>query len=82
MFCNLRGPDGQTLLEQRLAQMRPPGPLVILEELKVGMTGAADERVRMDPDQHMGLLYPFTLNQKLAVITERSPWYGDAQASP
>lgn len=77
------GPDhGQTLLEQRLAQMRPPGPLVILEELEVGMTGAADERVRMDPDQHMGLLYPFTLNRKLAVITERSPWYSDAQASP
>ncbi|HMN79112.1 MAG TPA: hypothetical protein PKA20_04185 [Burkholderiaceae bacterium] len=77
------GPDhGQTLLEQRLAQMRPPGPLVILEELKVGMAGAADERVRMDPDQHMGLLYPFTLNQKLAVITESSPWYSDAKASP
>ena len=77
------GPDhGQTLLEQRLAQMRKPGPLVILEDMEVGMTGAIDERVRMDPDQHMGLLYPFTLSQKLAVITENSPWYFDAKASP
>jgi hypothetical protein len=47
--------------------LRPPGPLVILEEIKVGMTGIKDEHVRMDPDQHMGALYPFSLNQKLAV---------------
>ena len=73
---------GATLLEQRLAKLRPPERLVILEDLRVGMTGAQDERVRMDPDQHMGALYPFSLNQKLAVITETSPWYSDAAASP
>jgi hypothetical protein len=77
------GPDhGQTLLEQRLAQLRPPGPLVILKDLHVGMKGAQDERVRMDPDQHMGALYPFSLNQKLAAITENSPWYSDGKSSP
>jgi len=77
------GPDtGPTLLETRIAALRPPGKLLILEDLKVGMTGAKDERVRMDPDQNMGPLYPFSLNQKLAVITETSPWYADAQASP
>lgn len=76
-------PDsGPTLLEQRMAALRPPGRLLILEDLKVGMTGAKDERVRMDPDQHMGALYPFSLNQKLAAITENSPWYSDAKASP
>ena len=32
--------------------------------------------VRMDSDQHMGALYPFSLNQKLAKITEPSVWYG------
>jgi hypothetical protein len=71
---------GQTLLEARLAALRPPERLVILADLKVGMTGAEDERVRMDADQHMGALYPFSLEQKLAVITEPSPWY--AGASP
>lgn len=77
------GPDaGPTLLEKRMAALRPPGKLLILEDLKVGMTGAKDERVRMDPDQHMGALYPFSLNQKLAAITETSPWYSDASASP
>jgi hypothetical protein len=71
-----------TLLEQRMAGLRPPGKLLILEDLKVGMTGARDEVVRMDPDQHMGALYPFSLNEKLAAITETSPWYSDAAASP
>jgi hypothetical protein len=73
---------GPTLLEGRMAALRPPERLLILEDLHVGMAGAADERVRMDPDQHMGALYPFSLNQKLAVITETSPWYSDGAASP
>lgn len=77
------GPDhGETLLEARLKQLRPPSRLVILADLKVGMAGAEEERVRMDPDQHMGKLYPFSLAQKLKVITENSPWYSDAKASP
>ncbi len=77
------GPDhGQTLLEERMAALRPPERLVILANLARGMKGAQDEIVRMDPDQHMGALYPFSLRQKLAVITENSPWYSDAVASP
>jgi hypothetical protein len=77
------GPDaGPTLLERRMAELRAPEKLLILEDLKLGMTGAVDEPVRMDPDQHMGALYPFSLNQKLAVITENSAWYSDAAASP
>jgi hypothetical protein len=77
------GPDhGQTMLEQRVAQLRPPDKLVILADLRVGMTGAEDERVRMDPDQHMGALYPFSLKDKLGRITENSPWYSDPGSSP
>ena len=54
------GPDfGETLLEGRLKQMRPPQRLVILSDLHLGMKGAQDERVRMDPDQHMGALSRF-----------------------
>jgi hypothetical protein len=69
---------GQTLLEARMAALRPPERLLILADLTVGMTGAEDERVRMDAGQHMGALYPFSLAQKLAVITEPSPWYSGA----
>jgi hypothetical protein len=77
------GPDhGQTLLEERMAALRPPERLVILANLTRGMKGAQDEIVRMDPDQHMGALYPFSLRQKLAVITENSLWYSDGNASP
>ncbi|WP_178102800.1 hypothetical protein [Pseudomonas sp. gcc21] len=77
------GPDdGPTLLEDRMAKLRPPEKLVILSELKLGMRGAEEEHVRMEPDQHMGNLYPFSLNQKLERITENSPWYSDAQATP
>lgn len=77
------GPDhGTTLLEQRMAQLRPPEKLVILSDLHVGMTGAQDELVRMDADQHMGKLYPFSLAQKLQRITENSPWYADGPSSP
>jgi len=77
------GPDhGETLLEGRMKALRPPERLLILEDLEVGMTGAEDEIVRMDAGQHMGALYPFSLEQKLEVITETSPWYSYASASP
>jgi len=77
------GPDhGETLLEQRMAGLHPPGKLVVLSDLHVGMTGAEDETVRMDPDRNMGKLYPFSLNDKLEKITESSPWYSDGSASP
>ncbi len=77
------GPDdGPSLLDERMAKLRPPGDLLILEDLEVGMTGAADELVCMPADQDMGKLYPFSLNDKLKVITEPSPWYSDAAASP
>lgn len=70
------GPDHEpSELDGRMARLRPPERLLILEDLRVGMKGAGMERVCMDFDQHMGTLYPFTLNEKLAVITEPSPWY-------
>ncbi|GGY65775.1 hypothetical protein [Marinobacter zhanjiangensis] len=77
------GPDdGDTLLDQRMARLREPEKLVILSDLHVGMKGADDEPVRMDPDQNMGNLYPFSLNQKLEKITEDSSWYRDGDATP
>ncbi|MEM5517400.1 hypothetical protein WNY37_10580 [Henriciella sp. AS95] len=77
------GPDhGETLLRARMAKLRPAGDLVILADMKVGLTGQSEEIVRMEPDQHMGDLYPFSLNQKLQKITEPMDWYYDADASP
>ena len=77
------GPDhGETLLEGRMKKLRPAGELVILADLEVGMTGVADETVTMGPDQHMGNLYPFSLADKLKVITEPMAVYSDASAGP
>jgi hypothetical protein len=68
-------PAEPTEIEQRIAKLRPPGPLVIYRDLRVGQKGAAAERVRMGFDQHMGDSYPFTLADKLKVITEPCRWY-------
>lgn len=76
------GGTEETLLDKRLARLRPYERLIILEDLKLGMTGAAAELVCMNPDQNMGALYPFSLNQKLATITENSSYYADASVSP
>ncbi|MEL6860720.1 MAG: hypothetical protein AAGL11_02695 [Pseudomonadota bacterium] len=77
------GPDhGETLLEARMAKLRPPGELIILSDLSVGMVGKVAEHVRMTADQNMGALYPFSLTEKLAKITERTAWYDTDDASP
>jgi hypothetical protein len=69
---------GTTLLDERMAKLRPADDLVIMADLHVGMTGAGDEAIRMGADQNMGKLYPFSLSEKLAKITENSPWYSGA----
>ena len=63
-----------TALEQRLAELKPLADPVILRDVKVGMQ-TASQTVRMDFEQNMGDLYPFSLAGKLEVITEPSPYY-------
>jgi hypothetical protein len=62
-------------IAQRLFKLRPPKQLVINRDLQVGQLGAGNpERVRMGFDQHMGPHYPFTLADKLKLITEPNAW--------
>lgn len=68
---------GPTALEQRLAGLKAPDVLVILADVRMGKFGGRIP-VRMDMEQHMGALYPFSLADKLKVITEPSPWYSGA----
>jgi hypothetical protein len=63
-----------TALSQRLKELKPLTDAVILHDIKVGMK-TARQNVKMDFDQHMGDLYPFSLAAKLKVITEPSPYY-------
>ncbi|HEY5131822.1 MAG TPA: hypothetical protein VIJ35_31765 [Bradyrhizobium sp.] len=76
------GNDGPaTALEQRLTELKPLADPVILRDVKAGMkTGR--QTVRMNFDQNMGDLYPFSLAEKLKVITEPSPYYLNDPATP
>ena len=67
----------ETALELRLKELKPLADPVILYDLKVGMK-TERQNVKMDFDQHMGDLYPFSLRDKLKVITEPSPYYSGA----
>ena len=64
-------------LDMRLGELTPLEQPVILHDLKLGHR-TKRTRVRMDADQHMGDLYPFSLTQKLQKIAENSPWYSGA----
>ncbi|MGL3111144.1 hypothetical protein [Bradyrhizobium sp. BR 1432] len=70
-------PHAATALEARLAELKPLTDPVILRDVKVAQTSRR-QTVRMVFDQIMGDLYPFSLRQKLAVITENSPYYSGA----
>ncbi len=72
-----------TALEQRLQELRALEQRVILRDVTIGMRSPR-LRVRMGATQHMGALYPFSLAEKLQVVTEQSPWYAanGAQSSP
>jgi hypothetical protein len=63
-----------TALDKRLTELKPLADPVMLHDVKVGMK-TKRQTVRMDFDQNMGELYPFSLREKLAVIAETSPFY-------
>ncbi|NOJ38353.1 hypothetical protein [Bradyrhizobium australiense] len=64
----------ETALSRRLGETKPLADPVILADVKVGMK-TPRPTVKMDFDQHMGDLYPFSLAEKLKVITEPSAYY-------
>jgi hypothetical protein len=63
-----------TALEERLTELKPLADPVILRDVRVGMA-TKRQTVRMAFDQKMGELYPFSLQDKLKVITEPSAFY-------
>jgi hypothetical protein len=65
----------ETELEARQARQGDPGDLFIVDRLEVGLRVSDDEPVTITHDESNGPLYPFSLAQKLARITESHPWY-------
>src|SRR2546430_37354 len=72
--ASVGGDGSETALSQRLKELKPLTDPVILKDINVGMK-TSRQTVKMDAGQHMGDLYPFSLAEKLKVITEPSPWY-------
>lgn len=72
--ASIGGDGSETALSRRLGELKPLTDPVILADLKVGMK-TPRQAVKMDFDQHMGDLYPFSLADKLKVITEPSAYY-------
>jgi hypothetical protein len=70
---------GPTALDLRLTELKPIVDPVILYDVKTG-TKTARQTVRMEFDQNMGHLYPFSLRDKLKAITEPS-WLYDPERS-
>lgn len=68
--------------ERRQRSLGDPGALYIVDQLEIGMRVEIPGPVTMGFDTHNGNLYPFTLEQKLAKITERSSWYAADGDSP
>ncbi len=68
--------DGaETELGRRLAGLGDPGELFIVDQLSVGQRSRAQSTTSLDMETTNGELYPFSLADKLAAITEPSPWY-------
>ena len=68
-------PTVPTALDRRLRdELKPFADPVILRDVKVGLK-TPRQTVRMDFNQNMGELYPFSLREKLKVITEPSAYY-------
>lgn len=69
-----------TALETRVATLPPLEKPVILRDVAVGMTSPRIPVV-MGQDQHMGDYYPFSLADKLKVITEGSRWFAGGEGA-
>lgn len=81
--CSVADHD-QTELSTRLAAAiaRPPATLYVLDLLQVGHRGPSTDVGTMGFDDHLGNLYPFTLRQKLAAITESMTYFAPDALTP
>lgn len=79
------GPEhGRTALQSRLeaAIARPPEKLWVIDPLRVGQRGPGDEMAKVDFDDHLGEMYPFTLRRKLQHITEPMAYHAEGASTP
>lgn len=70
------GPDhAPSELDQRRARLGDPGELFVVDRVQLGHRNAIARPVRIPWAEDNGDLYPFSLQDKVAKITEAHPWY-------
>ena len=72
------GPTEDTVVQRRLAPARaglPPRTRLVLARFALGETSARETGCRIDFGSEIGPLFPYTLEQKNAIITEPHPWF-------
>jgi hypothetical protein len=70
------GPEhAETELQRRIDSVGDPGELHIVDRLSIGETRQGTHPVRITRAERNGAGYPFSLDDKLARITEPHPWY-------
>jgi hypothetical protein len=70
------GPEhGETELERRIGGLGDPGELHVVDRLSIGETRRGSQPARITRAERNGAGYPFSLDEKLARITEPHPWY-------
>ncbi len=70
------GPEHpETELHRRISSPGDPGELHIVDRLSIGETRQATHPVSITRAERNGAGYPFSLDDKLARITEPHPWY-------
>ncbi|MEO6123232.1 MAG: hypothetical protein ABIR32_05945 [Ilumatobacteraceae bacterium] len=67
--------DAPTELDARRAKLGDPGDLFVVDQVEVGQRSSDGDVVTMIRAESNGNLYPFSLDQKLARITESHRWY-------
>jgi hypothetical protein len=75
---------GETELSARLAtaKSREVAKLSVIDQLSIGLRGPTDDFALMQFDTHLGNLYPFTLREKLASITEKISYHAEGAETP
>ena len=82
--ASLSTSDRPTELDTRRARLGDPGDLFIVDQMEVGARATDERPARISRTERNGAGYPFSLDEKLARITEPHPWYTDdgAKDSP
>lgn len=79
VFATAAAAHPPTMAARKIAGIKPVVGELLFVRAPVGTKSTNVETARIDFDREIGPLFPFTLNQKLKIITEYHPWFSEEQ---